>query len=72
VTRAAARASRSSRSRRPELCSANLSGLRLHAQAHPERAAHLIAARQQDLREAMAATLQHMGAVLSTPHQPNR
>jgi hypothetical protein len=42
-----------------------LSGLRLHAQAHPEQAAYLIAARQQDLRRAMAMTLQRMSVVLS-------
>jgi len=42
-----------------------LSGLRLHAEAHPAQAAGLVAARQQDLRAAMAATLQRMSVVLT-------
>jgi hypothetical protein len=43
-----------------------LSGLRLFAQAHPSRAAQLIAARQHDLSDGMTATLQRMSAVLTT------
>ncbi len=42
-----------------------LSGLRLHAEAHPEQAVDLIATRQRDLRQAMAATLQRMSVALS-------
>jgi len=48
-----------------------LSGLRLRAQAHPEQAADLIAARQQDLRAAMAATLQRMSVVLTASRVPS-
>jgi hypothetical protein len=47
-----------------------LSGLRLRAQAHPEQAADLIAARQRDLRAAMTATLQRMSVVLTTSRAP--
>jgi len=42
-----------------------LSGLRLHAQAHPEQAAGLVASRDRDLRTAMTATLQRMSAALT-------
>jgi hypothetical protein len=42
-----------------------LSGLRLRAQAHPEQAADLIAARRRDLRAGMTTTLQRMNAVLT-------
>jgi uncharacterized protein YndB with AHSA1/START domain len=43
-----------------------LSGLRLHAEAHPELAADLVAGRQRDLRAGMAATLGRMSLVLTT------
>jgi uncharacterized protein YndB with AHSA1/START domain len=42
-----------------------LSGLRLHAQAHPEQAADLITARRRDLHVGMTTTLQRMNAVLT-------
>jgi hypothetical protein len=48
-----------------------LSGLRLFAQAHPTRAAQLIAMRQRDLSHAMMTTLQRMSVVLTGQQQLN-
>ena len=42
-----------------------LSGLRLHAQAHPQRAGELVAAREQELRAGMSMTLRRISAALT-------